>query len=468
MSLLESIRLRIGGLSGRSKTVGLFVATSLGARAVGICCQMFQIPIAVKALGQEAFGLWMTITGVGFMLTFADFGMGQGAQNKLAEAFASGGTDRARDLFGSVAAFLALVGVVLAGVVACVVPAFNFTTLFHLTAPDVQMEASRAITVSLLLFCLGFPLGLAQRLAYSRQLGWMHNIAQGAGGIGSLLGVVLAAHFHKGLVEFITGAQVPGILANAVLLSIQLVQLGWFKLRLIRWRWETIRELLGLGAYFGIGQVQNILMNSLPQVIISTCLGAAAVTPYNLAQRLFNLFAIIQNAFMLPLWPAYTEAKARGEFGWIRRTLVRSLRATGLFTILPMAFGALFAQRLLRLWVGGHTALPSVTLIWLLFFWNALGFFQQCFGYLLAGVSEMRRLTVYSLLSTGLIAGMMLLFVHRLGREGVVIAMIVGFMPYLVIGNVVETIRYLRRIHRPNEAADVMPETVPSAVERQV
>jgi O-antigen/teichoic acid export membrane protein len=345
------------------------------------------------------------------------------------------------------------------------VPALNFTALFHLTNPAVQIEAPWAITVSLLLFCLGFPLGLAQRLAYSRQRGWMHNIAQGLGGIGSLSGVFLAAHFHKGLVEFIVGAQIPGLLANAVLLSIQLIQLGWFKLRLIRWHWETIRELLGLGAYFGLAQVQNILLNAFPQLIISTCLGAAAVTPYNLAQRFFNLFAIVQNAFLLPLWPAYTEAKARGEFGWIRRTLTRSLRATGFFTILPMAFGALFAKKLLGLWVGRHTALPSESLIWLLFSWNALGFFTQCFGYLLMGVSEMKRNTYYSLLSTGLIAGLMTIIVRPLGREGVVIAMIIGYMPFLILGNVAETIRYLRRARGENKTSVVLTESIPSAVE---
>ncbi|HTB79461.1 MAG TPA: lipopolysaccharide biosynthesis protein [Opitutaceae bacterium] len=461
------IQQRFRRLSGRSKAVGMFFATSLTARAIGICCQLFQVPVAVKALGAEAFGLWMTLTSIGIMITFADFGMGQGAQNKLAEAFASGNERLARELGGSVAVFLGSLALLLAAVVGVVVPLLNFTALFNLTDPVVQAQAPHAILITLLLFCVNFPLGLAQRLAYSRQRGWMHNIAQALGGLGSLGGVLLAARLHLGLAAFIAAAQIPFILANAGLLSLQLIQLGWFNLHSVHCRWATIRELLGLGAYFGVQQVQLVLMLSLPQLIISTSLGAAAVTPYNLAQRLFNLFAIIQNAFMLPLWPAYSDAKARGEFDWIRRTLFFSLRATALCTIAPMAIGALFAKKLLALWVGGHGALPSESLVWLLFLWNALVFLQQTFGYLLAGLSEVRRLTFYAVISIAASAGLMSLLVHHYAQEGVVIGMIIGFLPYLLLGNIAETIRFFRLVYGRQKNRFDLVEPAPATAESQ-
>jgi O-antigen/teichoic acid export membrane protein len=447
MNPYSHLRQRFTRLSGRSKAVGLFFATSVTARGLGIGCQLLQVPIAVKALGTEAFGLWMALTSIGTMIMFADFGMGQGAQNKLSEAFAAGKKQVAQELCGSVAVFLCLLGLLLAAVVALVVPTLDFTALFNLTNPVVQAQAPRAILVTLLLFCANFPLGLAQRLAYSRQQGWMHNIAQALGGAGALGGVLLAAHLHLGLAEFIAAAQLPLILSNAGLLSLQLVQLGWFNFRTVRFHWATMRELLGLGACFGIQQVHLVLLISLPQIIISTGLGAAAVTPYNLAQRIFNLFAIIQNAFMLPLWPAYSDAKARGEFDWIRRTLFFSLRVTLLCVIAPMAVGTLFAKPILALWVGRHAALPSESLIWLLFLWNTMFFLEQPFGYMLAGISEVRRLTFYAVVSIVASAGLMYLLVHPYAQEGVVFGMVVGFLPYLFLGNIAETVRVFRLVH---------------------
>jgi O-antigen/teichoic acid export membrane protein len=447
MNPFPYFRQRFTRLSGRSKAVGLFFATSVASRAFGICCQLLQVPIAVKALGTEAFGLWMALTSIGTMIMFADFGMAQGAQNKLSEAFAAGKNQVAQELCGSVAVFLSLLGLLLAAVVGLIVPTIDFTALFNLTDPAIQAQAPRAIMITLLLFCANFPLGLAQRLAYSRQEGWMHNIAQALGGAGSLAGVLLAAHWRLGLAEFIAAAQLPLILSNAGLLSLQLIRLGWFNFGTVRFHWATMRELWGLGACFGIQQVHLVLLISLPQVIISTGLGAAAVTPYNLAQRIFNLFAIIQNAFMLPLWPAYSDANARGEFDWIRRTLFFSLRVTLLCVIAPMAVGTLFARPVLALWVGRHAALPSEPLVWLLFVWNTVFFLEQPFGYMLAGISEVRRLTFYAVVSIVASAGLMDLLVHRYAQEGVVFGMVVGFLPYLFLGNIAETVRVFRRVH---------------------
>ncbi len=457
---------RFARLSGRSKAVSAFFATSLAGRAVGIACQLAQVPIAVKALGPEAFGLWMTLTSIGWMITFADFGVGQGAQNRLAEAFASGNEKLARELWASAGVLLGVAGLALAAVLLAASRFIDFTALFHLANPVVQREARGAVEVALLLFCANFPLGLAQRLAYSRQQGWMHNISQAVFGMGSLVGVVIAAHEHWRLSGYMAAALLPLVLSNAGLLIFQLGQLGWFDLRGIRCRWETMRSLLGLGAYFSVQQVHLVLLVALPQVMISICMGAVAVTPFNLAQRLFNLFAIIQNAFMLPLWPAYSDAKARGDFRWIRRTLSFSLAATLCCTIAPMLLGALLARPILNLWVGGRAVLPSEPLIWLLFAWNALVFLQQPFGYLLAGMSEVRRLTFCAAISATISAILMHAWVQRYAQEGVVWGLIVGFMPYLLFGNITEVVRVFRGIYGPSRSASILAEP-PHAAETQ-
>jgi len=205
-----------------------------------------------------------------------------------------------------------------------------------------------------------------------------------------------------------------------------------------------------------------VLLTALPQVIISAALGAAAVTPYNLAQRLFNLFAIVQNALMLPLWPAYTDAKAHGDFKWIRRTLTFSLGATLLFAIAPMAGGAFFARPILELWVGRGSVLPTDALIWLLFLWNALVFLQQTIGYMLAGMSEVRRLTIYAVVSIVACASLMTVLVHYYGQEGVVIGMILGFMPYLLFGNIAEAVRFFRLNYTEPTTAPILGETPPA------
>lgn len=445
MTPMRRFRDRLSGASGRSRAVGMFFATSITARVIGISCQLLQVPIAMKALGAEAFGLWMTLTGIGAMITFADFGVGQGAQNKLAEAFAASRHAWAKQLWDSTLVIFAGIGLVLGLLALAIVPLLDFTHVFALTDPTVQPQARAAVGVTLALFLLNFPLGLAQRLAFSRQVGWQHNIVLAIASVGGLGGTVLAAFSGWTLPVFILVAQLPLVLGNAGLLLHQLRALGWTRMRPLQARWATMRELATMGAAFGIQQMQLTLFVSLPQVIISTNLGAAAVTPYALAQRLFNLFAVVQNAFMQPLWPAYSDAKTKGDFAWIRRTLRTSFGATIVCTLLPMALGAIFARPILAAWVGGYENLPSASLVWLMFAWNALVFVGQPFGFMLAGLSELRRLTQYSVVSAILSALLMTVGVKTHGAQGVVAGMIIGYLPFLLRGNIIEARRVIRR-----------------------
>ncbi len=445
LRLVSRSKHRLDRFSPRARSVGLFFVSSLFARGVGAVCQLLQVAITIKALGNEAFGLCISLVSISYLITFADFGLGQGTQNKLAEAFATGRRDAQRELFVNAFIVLTAIGAVLYLVGRLSIGAVNFSTLFHLRSPDVRMAAPGAVRIVLLFFCANFPLGLAQRLSYARQMGWMHNISQAAAGVASVIGIAVAARMGAGLIGFLVVVQAAPIAANLILLLLQFGQLGWIGGMRARFNPYTIGKLLGLGGFFALQQMLTVVLFALPQVIISTSMGASAVTSYNLAQRFFNVFAIVQGAFMIPLWPAYSEAMGRSEFGWIRRTLVKSIKATVLFAVIPMAIGTLFARPLITIWVGNRADLPTTALIWMLFVWNSIVFLQQPFGYMLAGISEIRRLTAYAIVGTIASAALMMALVGRLGQEGVVIGLLAGFVPFYFVGAIYQSVRVLGR-----------------------
>ncbi len=445
--------------SGRSpRRFVTFFATSLAARGVGIVCQLLQVPLVVATLGSEAFGLWMTMTSITNLMQFADLGLGTGLQNRLTEKFTHGEFTEARSLFVSVFAFLALVGVTLGSLLAWVIHSLDLPVLFHLRDPLTIAQAPVAALALCLVFCAGFPLGLSQRLAFARHEGWMFNVTQAIGSVTALAVVAWGAHAHWSLGLLIASAQGTLLLANAGLLVVQCFQLRWFRRPWPALHFGAVRELLGVGAFFSVQQIVSTVMFSLPQVIISASLGAAAVTPYNLVQRLFNLFAIVQNAFLLPLWPAYAEARARGEFTWMRRALRHSVQATVLGCIVPMMVCACFAPQIIRWWVGNGPVLPDYLLVGLLCLLNTLTFLQQPCLYLLVAVSEVKYCAYYSVMSA--IGGtvLMLVLVHRFGVTGVVLGLLLGYIPFTLIGNFFEARRYLRRA-----ANEAVPAPVPIA-----
>jgi O-antigen/teichoic acid export membrane protein len=432
----------------------MFFATSLAARVVGIICQLLQVPLVITALGSEAFGLWVTMTSFTSLMQFTDLGLGIGVQNRLTEKLSQGEFGGARMLFGSVFVSLGVIGMTLGTILTLTMPQLDLTALFQLDDPATIRAAPEAALALGWVFCAGFPLGLAQRLAFARQEGWMFNVTQATGSLGALAVVAWGTHANWSLWLLVVATQGILQLANAILLGVQLIQLRWYRHPFPSFSFGHVRELLGVGAFFGVQQIVSTVMFSLPQVIISLSLGAAAVTPYNLVQRLFNLFAITQNAFLLPLWPAYAEARVRGEFDWMRQALRRSFQATAFACIAPMLMCACFAPQIIQLWVGSGV-LPGYLLVWLLCLLNALTFLQQPCLYLLVAVSEVKSCAYYSVI--GAVTGtlLMLILVRLYGVSGVVVGLLLGYLPFNFIGNLMETRRYLRTAGSPTAVLPV-------------
>ncbi len=234
----------------------------------------------------------------------------------------------------------------------------------------------------------------------------------------------------------------------------------------MRSAWLDLVELRGIlktGVLYFVQQLCALSLFTAPAVLISAILGAAAVVPFNLAQRLFSLLLVIPNGILPPLWPAYAEAKAKGDWAWIGRTLYRSLGAVLALTIVPMAVVAYFARDLLRLWTGSHESaviLPSALLVGMLFVWNALVVMQQPFGFMLAGLSEVRRVTLYSVCTA--VTSIVLMFVlgPRFGLLGIVAGLIVAICISL-IGCALEARRLLRSTLSTH---DITPAGLPAAL----
>src|SRR5581483_2320011 len=105
---------------------------------------------------------------------------------------------------------------------------------------------------------------------------------------------------------------------------------------------RSARALLHLGFFFLLIQLTYVVAYMTDNLVTAHVLGVGAVAAYNVVLQLYNLIPMGLLIFLLPLWPAYREALARGDFPWIRRTLVRSLvgaTAVSAALVLLLAWG---------------------------------------------------------------------------------------------------------------------------------
>ena len=397
------------------------------SRAVSMICSLAQVPIALKYLGRESFGLWMTLTGAVSLLNFADLGIGLGIQNKISAAHGKDDMALARSVFLTGFTLLTAIAVALFAFGLLVGWWIDWASFFKIESLEVRTHVRAGLVVVFIAFCLGFPLSAAQKLAVGLQLSWIQAAGALVGSVVSLILVALAAALKLTLVPFLAVAVLPPILVNLGLLHRLFAVLRWRFHPFRHWDSAHARTVFGTGSLFVLPQFSAILLHIVPPVILSATFGAAAVAPFNVTQRLLGIIHQLQGMLLSPLWPAYAEARSRGDHEWIRRAFRKSVFHTLWAVPLPCLAFAIVGRPLVLLWTHREDALPDLSLLWMLSAWTLALAFGAPATTLLNGLGKLKGQSTYFLVSAVLSVLIMPFMALRFGPSGIPAALILTY-----------------------------------------
>jgi O-antigen/teichoic acid export membrane protein len=342
-----------GRAAERYRRAAWSTLAALGARVVAMAVSLVTIPLALGYLGPEQYGLWVTISAVTAMLTFADFGLGNGLMNFVADAY--GRDDRAAAQRAVSSAFLMLLAVAGIGVGAF---GLAFGSISWADVANVSSEAARAdagptVAVFFLCFAASLPLSLVQRVQYGYQEGFEVSMWAALGSVLGLAGVVVAIQLGARLpwlVLAIAGGPLVATALNAAVVFTRRHPDLRPRLRLATG--GVAVRLVRVGLLFFMLQVAVAVAFQSDIVVAAQILGPEAAAEYSVVLRLFFVVPTVLSMALLPLWPAYGEAIARGDLPWLRRTLVRTTAISTAVAALSSSLLLVFANDVLRLWLG--------------------------------------------------------------------------------------------------------------------
>ncbi len=334
----------------------------MAAKAVGIVTVLISVPLTIKYLGTERFGLWMTISSITAFLSFADFGIGGGLLNAIAEA--DGRSDRvaARKAFSSAFVFLALVALLILGCFGAFHSFLPWPRLFKVTSGLAAQEAGAGVAIFVVCFALNLPLTTVQRVQMGFQEGFQSSLWQGAGSLAGLAGILIVIHLRGGLPWLVLASSGGPLVAGLVNWA---VEFGWHRPwlapRLQDFDTAVTRQIAASGIIFAALQLLSFLGSASDNFVITQLFGVTAVAGYAVVTKLFSAMFIIQ-AVIVALWPAFGEALARNEFGAAARMFDRfSTLCTMTGIAIAICFAAI-AKPLIALWVG-DALVPRASLI---------------------------------------------------------------------------------------------------------
>ena len=409
------------------------VSSGAAARVLSSFVTFLSLPLAVRYLGAERFGLWATITSSVVLLNLLDLGIAATLTNHIARACASGNRESAARYTAN-ALLLTTSVAVLAGLeLAAIWPRVNWGALFNVSARVPPGEVSAMVAVAAVLALLGLPASLSARVFAGYQEVHLTNLVVATGTVANLAGLVAGIALRVSMPVLFVMAMGWVTVGNlAALATTLLSRKTWLRPQITLLEWPTVRELLGSGSGFFLIQIAGVVVFNSDNLVVGHYLGAAQVTPYNVTWRLVGLTAVMQSLLFPALWPAYAEAYARGDRTWMQSAFRFTMRGTLALNSAFALFLIVAGRPIIRWWIG-PAAVPSLALLVAMAFWAVLSGCMTVESCLLAAVNRTREQGVLSVIAAAVNLALSVVLVQRVGAVGVVSGTILSYLLVLVV-----------------------------------
>lgn len=435
-----------GRSNERYRLILLSAASSALAKVVSVATALISIPLTLHYLGMERFGLWMTISSVIAMLSFADLGIGNGLLNSVAEAKGRDDTGAIQRYISSAFAILSAIALVILLVFFVINSYVSWAEFFNVKSPLASQEADSAVSVFMLCFALNIPAGVVQRTQMALQMSFVANLWLIAGSLLGLVAVLTVIDFKLGL-PWLVG----GMFGAPILVAILNSLFFFSKLRPdIRPQTRSISRLAmnkvaHTGFLFLVLQITVSLVFASDSIMISRILGAEAVTQLAIPDKLFSFIPVFLGMILMPLWPAYGEAISRGDGQWIKKIFTRSLITAVSFATITSLIFVVLGNNILSVWVG-HEVRASFVLLAGMAMWRIAEACGNAVSMLLNGANVVKFQVFSSLLLFIVAIPLKIYLIQKIGLAGAVWGTFISYITCVLIPYALLMPKLLKRL----------------------
>ena len=373
----------------RSKIIIKNIFGSFLLKGLSILITLLLVPVTVKLLDQEKYGVWLTLFSIVSWFNMMDVGIGNGFRNKFTEASALGDILACKQLMQT---FYAIMGLVSLGIFLVYLPIhqfLNWNSILNISN-HFNENASLIVLWTFGLFCLQLYFKNITTVLLALHKTMLSNLLFMLGNVLALGGIFLLNYFHH--ISLLSIALIYMIAPNIVFLLTTIIlfrtsfkKFNPFPLKIFS---AKLNSFVGLGFKFFFIQITTIIMFSSDNMIITQLFGPAEVTPYNIVYRLFFSLYSCFTIIMVPFWAAFGDAHVKDDKIWIIKALKKLLLVWVGFTITIIVV-LLLSKEIINLWVGNLVTVPFRLSVQLAIFaiilsWTAI------FSYYLNGVGKIK------------------------------------------------------------------------------
>jgi O-antigen/teichoic acid export membrane protein len=397
------------------------MAFNVGGRALLTLLALAVTPVLVRRLGTDVYGVYVLAFTFGGVLSVLDLGLTPAVVMLFSRAWNAKDTVRMDRIIGTALTTYLVVGLVMGGIVAAAVPWLT-TAVLHVS-PRLLPAAQAALWLSTAGFLLSLMFSVFNAVPISLER--FDLVVLRTVGVSLLTTATVIVYVLAG--GGLVGVMAINVAGNALALILFIAVTRFLVPRLsLRPRFD--REIaLAIGRFSGIkfaGSIGALLTYRFDQVAIGAFLGILAtgvyVVPATAATRVFALLADI----VLPLFPRIS--KRFDNPAAVRSLFLRSMRLMALAAGPTFVLIFVFADWVIRAWIGGEAGRTLASEGAATFRWLAAAYLIQSLAIVPATASEAAgRPEVnngFAIISAVINVPLVLILVPRLGIEGAAIA----------------------------------------------
>ncbi|MGL4999569.1 MAG: lipopolysaccharide biosynthesis protein, partial [Cetobacterium sp.] len=330
-------------------------------KGLGIALSFVSVPIMLKYLDKENYGLWILILSITSWIYTFDIGIGNGLKNKLAESLAKKEEGKAKEYIATSYFFVAIISAVFFMIAYLTLENINFSKLLNLDY-IANNELNKILFINIGFVCINFIFSLCNNIFFGSQKAYLTSI-------NSIVGQILNFIFLIGIFYLKENSIILLSLSYGMAIFISHVSLTVFyfnKNKSLVFSFKDVnpqraKSIFGIGTKIFLVQIAGLIIFSTDNFIITRYTGIENVAIYNITSKLFGIPAMFMGIITAPIWPAATKAFHEKNKIWIEEVLKRLKKLFILLLLLVITL-VIIAKPFISFWTL-NTIIPSTSLI---------------------------------------------------------------------------------------------------------
>jgi O-antigen/teichoic acid export membrane protein len=414
----------------RKKSFVINTFSNVGISLVTQVIGFFLIPIFVRELGQELYGIWVLSISIMGYFSVLEFGASGGVVKYISESKA---IDDHRDISETIntsIVFYLVVGLVIFLLINIYIS--EIIALFNISVENIN-TANNILRISSVVALFAWP----NKVIASSLDGILKylpkNILLGIQSIlSSVIIIILAIFEYKiELILIISSlTQLIPWIGNYILLKKGLK--GW-RFSYASATMKKLKEIFNFSIWVLIQQLVAMAVYKIDQTIIAIYLPVSFVTVYVVITKLFFIVHRVTGTLFKVIWPYIFSAKKMNDGEFISKVVTKGCKYTTLIIVPLSALGVVVSPKFIELWMGPEYSIYSFWTQLLFLSWFVSPMFGVI-GNVLIGIGKIKLINVIGVIGASINVILSIYFTKTYGFGGVILGTLIvniGMLPVI-------------------------------------